>query len=484
MPPPIATLHPNGTTILTLRSNTVLVCRLDKPINSKTARIGDRIEAWVVESVTDNRGTLLVPRNSKVIGRVEQVHRARNNRPAMVEVGFDTLQRCRVETRGGSTRDQCDPRTADIVQMSGVLVPLTEENCKAINEDGTLEGRRGGAKRTFAFVASGAGGGAIVGGLITGAALGAGVGAGIGAGVGALISLVSNGKDVKIAAGTKFGVELTRPLPLTSQIQRTSFERPPIKRPPSSNTLISGNPPSGGPGPSANDRLVPVREIYARQLDKNEIEIRAIGVVPNPTWDLYLETVGVINGVLNLNLRAYPTQSWAARQPGKVSRETTLNTPDVYHRIKRVVVHGADATRSQAYIHPLGSNGIGVAQPPPPPADQTVQVGKRLAQKLATLAQQYESDGSALTRLRSSIGNRRILVDALNRAAEAAQPLREPLAPEAKRVALSKLLFRVEAVNRVIPEVTDFNSGYRASWQAIQNDIDIITQNTPGVVRP
>jgi hypothetical protein len=485
----------DGSARVVLQPGVVLVCRLDQSINSKTAKLGDRIEAWVVEPITDRRGALLIPRNSKVIGRIERVHPPRSNRPAMLEVGFDTLQRCRIETRGGQTRDGCNTGTADIVQLTGELAPLTKEDCKRINEDGSWEGRNGGAKRTFAFVAGGAGGGAIIGGLLTGAAFGAGVGAGIGAGVGALVSVIGAGKNFKIPAGTKFGVRLTRPLPLLSFGQRLPFELPPPPRrrlPPIRRTYsgTSNYLPSSIPVSTPNfARLIPVRGVEIRQ-EPSEIKIQATGVAPNDTWDIFLKSTGVRNGVLYLNILAYPTQSWTAGQRTWVRKTTQLSWPDDYHRITRVVVRGDQNTQSQAYVHPPGSGGYASGTPTDPGAGGGVTdpTGQRIANQLTSLAADYERDqgvtGETLERLRIGNASRANLVEALNLAAEAARAFRNPLTLDSKRIAVSKLLYRAEGVNRAISGVPSFPNGYRQRWQSIQRDIDYLAETSPGAIRP
>jgi hypothetical protein len=484
----------DGSARSALQPGTTLVCRLDKPIDSKTAKLGDRIEAWVVEPITDRRGALLVPRNSKIIGRIERVHPPRSNRPAMIEVGFDTLQRCRIETRGGQTRDGCNTGIADIIQLSGQLAPLTEEDCKTINEDGSWEGRGTSGKRTFAFVAGGAGGGAIIGGLLTGAVFGGGVGAGIGAGVGAVVSLIGAGKNIKIPEGTKFGVRLTRPLPLQSLKQRTPFEIPPKKKPVrtsypnygTSQLISNSGPPSGAMLNFA--RLVPVRGIEVKQ-EPNEIKIQATGVAPNGTWDIFLKSKGVQNGVLYLEMMGYPTQSWTSGQRTWVQKTTQLSWPDNYHRVTRVVVRGDQKTQSQAYVHPPGSGGFGSTAPNDPgPGTINDPTGQRVASLLTSLARDYERDqgasAEALQRLRIGNSSRANLVESLNLAAEAASTLRNPLTADSKRIAVSKLLYRVEGVNRAISNVPSFPNGYRQRWQAVQKDIDYLAETSPGAIRP
>lgn len=475
--PPVL-LRESGATA-TLQPPTILVCRLDKEINSKTAQMGDRVEARVVEPISDRRGALIVPRNSKVIGRINRVYRASASRPALIEVGFASLQRCRGTARGGRTSDGCNARNADIVPLTGVLTPLTKENCKAINSDGSLEARGPSANRDFAFVAGGAGGGAIVGGLVTGALLGAGVGAGIGAGVGAAATLFGRGKHVKVAANTKFGVELTRPLLLRSPNRSASLGsralnrpvNPPVNRPPSSQ-------------PNWGSHLIPVREIKLTQEQNGEIRILANGIAPNNTWDVYLENTGVQNGVLYLNLMGYPTQNWAANQAAPVRKQTQFSWSDAYHQVKRVVVRGENNSRSQAYVHPPGSGAPGdISQAgPEPAADPT---GQRITRQLDALARDYERDlDGGLRALRGTSSSQTQLLSALKRAAEAARVFRAPLTPENKRSAASKLSFRADAVNQAIAAVPGFPSGYRQRWQTIQADVDYLAENTTGVIRP
>lgn len=215
-----------------LKEGSILVCRLKKPLSSRTAKIGDTIEAWVTTPITDSAGVLYVPRNSTVSGRVERVQRARFRRSAIIEVGFDSLQRCIVPNNYMGRTKERSGCYKDVVQLAGVLIPLTEENCRDFDQERFVQNSRARGKRGFAFIGGGAGGGAVIGAITTGALLGGAVGAGIGAGVGTLASLINKGREAELAAGLKFGVELTHPLPLRSPWQElTQPKTRPTPRP-------------------------------------------------------------------------------------------------------------------------------------------------------------------------------------------------------------------------------------------------------------
>ncbi len=452
----------------TLLPPTILVCRLEREINSKTAKAGDPIEARVVEPINDQRGAVIVPRDSKVLGRINRVFPASAKRPAMIDVSFTALQRCRVETINGLARGDCNFGQPDTVKLTSVLAPLTKEDCKTLNQDGLLEGGHSSSKRSLVFVGGGAGSGGIVGGLVTGALLGAGVGAGIGAGVGAVASLLGKSKHVKIAANKKFGLELTSPLTLRSTK-------------PTKSTAAKAGPKNGSTPPATNwgARLITVREARVKQEENGELRILATGIAPNNTWDIYLENKGVQNGVLYLNLMGYPTQNWAANQTAPVRKQIQLTWPDAYHQIRRVIVRGEKNSQSQAYIYPPGSGVPGDINQERP--EQAIDpTGARISKQLDALVRDYEQDlNGRLRSLRGTSSSQAQLLNALKRAAESARVFRAPLTPAAKRTAASRLSIRAEAVSQAIAAVPGLSYDYRQRWQAIQSDIDDL-ENTAG----
>jgi hypothetical protein len=215
-----------------LEPGSIIVARLREPLTSKKAKVGQRVVAFVSTAIADEKGVLLVPRNSRIIGQIDRVYRARSNQPALLEIGFNTLQRCSFlnahpSVMANGANDEACSNNSEFLQLSGMMVPLTEENCKHFNDDGLLVGKKPGAKNTLKFVGAGAAGGALLGGLAVATLTGTGIGAGVGAGIGLVLALTSKGKDVSIEPGALFGIELTSPLPLRAQDQALTYPKPP-----------------------------------------------------------------------------------------------------------------------------------------------------------------------------------------------------------------------------------------------------------------
>src|SRR6185436_6387598 len=129
-----------------LPDGTLLICRIETRLDSKTAQTADRFKARVIVPVTDARGRALVPAGSLVEGHVESAQRAqRRRRSGIIEVGFDRL----ITPDGQSYR------------LSGLLAPATVEDRKRFDEEGNIRAKGGNTKQTVAFIGGGAGAGAL-----------------------------------------------------------------------------------------------------------------------------------------------------------------------------------------------------------------------------------------------------------------------------------------------------------------------------------
>jgi hypothetical protein len=182
-------------TYYTVPADTIIRVRLNEPLNSRTARVGDRFSANVVEPVYAGGGTEVIPVGSKVWGQVTIVNRAQKRKPGNITVAFN-----QVELPNG--------RTAAI---NGSLTTLQADNVNADNE-GTVKGGSN-TKRDAVFIGGGAATGAIIG-AIAGGGKGAAIGAILGGGLGTGARVLENEKEAEVKSGTEFGVILNRSVSL------------------------------------------------------------------------------------------------------------------------------------------------------------------------------------------------------------------------------------------------------------------------------
>jgi len=165
----------------TVAANTVMRLRINDPLTSKKANVGDQFHSTVVDPVYA-KGFQVIPPGSIVIGHITHVVRAkRKSNAGSLNVTFTSVQ-----LPNGRT-----------YSLNGSLA----ESASADNE-GEVKGKSS-KKRNAAFIA----GGAVVGGLVNGAA-GLGVGAGIGVGA----ALLGKGKEAEVKSGTEFNMILNRSL--------------------------------------------------------------------------------------------------------------------------------------------------------------------------------------------------------------------------------------------------------------------------------
>lgn len=165
----------------TLAANTVMRLRLNDPLTSKKAQVGDQFRSTVVDPVYA-KGFQVIPAGSIVIGHVTHVQRAkRKSNGGSLNVTFTSVQL---------------PNHKKYA-LSGSLA-----TSDSADNEGEVKGKSS-KKRNAAFIA----GGAVVGGLINGAA-----GLGIGAGVGVGAALLGKGKEAEVKPGTEFNMITNRNL--------------------------------------------------------------------------------------------------------------------------------------------------------------------------------------------------------------------------------------------------------------------------------
>ena len=179
----------------TVPANTVIRARLNEPLNSGEARIGDRFTANVVEPVYGGNGVEVVPVGSRVGGRVTQVKRAGKRSPGNITVAFDSIRL---------------PNGRNAV-INGSLTTMQADDVNADNE-GTVKGTSN-RKRDAVFIGGGVGAGAIIGG-IAGGGKGAAIGAILGGALGTGARVLEKEKEAEVKSGTEFGVILNRSVTL------------------------------------------------------------------------------------------------------------------------------------------------------------------------------------------------------------------------------------------------------------------------------
>lgn len=175
----------------TVPADTVIRARIDTELNSRTARVGDRFSATVVEPVYGESGTTVVPTGSKVWGRISSVTRAGRRTPGNIAVSFNQIE--------------LPNRTRHTV--NGSLTSLQADDVNSDNE-GTVSGR-GNRKRDAVFIGGGAATGALIG-AIAGGGKGAAIGAILGGGLGTGARVYEREQEAEVKSGTEFGVILNR----------------------------------------------------------------------------------------------------------------------------------------------------------------------------------------------------------------------------------------------------------------------------------
>jgi hypothetical protein len=172
-------------------AGTTIRSRMDRTINSKTARVGDTFTATITEPVYSAGGVVVVPVGSTLLGRVDLVTPAANKgRPGQIDVRFVQLR-----LPNGSKR----PINASLTELTGGT---------NVDNEGTATGKKM-KNRKVIFIGGGGAGGAVIGGAI-GGGKGALIGALLGAGGGFLGDRMTKGAEAEVKSGTEFGVYLNQ----------------------------------------------------------------------------------------------------------------------------------------------------------------------------------------------------------------------------------------------------------------------------------
>ena len=177
---------------------TVIELRMDTGLNSATSRVNDSFKASVARSVSID-GTIAVPENGSVTGRVTAVQPAQSNsRSGMIGVEFNQLS--------------INGRTYAI---DGMLTSLRAgERKQIIEQEGQVSGKSS-TSRTILFIGGGAGVGAAIG-AIAGGGKGAGIGALTGGGLGVLGALLAHGSEAEVPIGAEVPMQLVRAINVTA----------------------------------------------------------------------------------------------------------------------------------------------------------------------------------------------------------------------------------------------------------------------------
>ena len=514
-----------GTT--TLPDGTVLVCRMETSLSSKTARPSDRFTARVLVPVNDARGRILVPGNSLVEGHVVAAQRAQSRRRSgIIEVTFDQL------TLPDGQR----------YKLLGNLAPASNEDRKRFDDEGNIRAQGGNAKRTVAFIGGGAGAGALVGAVTAGALLGAGVGAGIGV----FAALLAKGKEAIVEPGAKIGVELSQPLALRTSAGTTTSggsglipyrPRPdvantptanyPPYNPPSTNRppFVQPTPPSYGPNPRPRPGATPtprpgtttggtlpqsrptprpapvvirpdagdaggslqsvnVSTVLAERSADGTLRISITGQAPSSGWRLTPE-YAIEGSALNIKLRGAPPQGLSNQV---ISYPTTVVTlKDPLREIQRVTVRGGTTARTTT---PITRGGGGNTSGSNSSGEVVSTAGQRIADKQEALVEDFARWMRALRNpdgvytfenTRDGGTPEAQLLHAWDRLAESARVFRGALTPEVKRKAVRELVNAQTQANRFLPHVR-IAAEFTQRWQGIQTEISQLAQATPGAM--
>lgn len=490
----------------TLPDGTLLICRMETRLDSKTARPSDRFSARVLVPFTDARGRTLVPGNSLVEGHIVSAQRAQSRRRSgIIEVSFDQL------TLPDGQR----------YKLLGNLAPVSAEDRKRFDDEGNIRAK-GSTKRTVAFIGGGAGAGALVGAVTAGALLGAGVGAGIGV----FAALLAKGKEAVVEPGAKIGVELTQPvtlrigtnssatnggsssglLPYRPQIDYSNtptYTNPPAAPPrlrpgatptPRPSVTTGGTTPQYRPttntptvvskpepvGDLGNLQSVNVSTVLAERSADGTLRISITGQAPSSGWKLAPE-YAIEGSALNIKLRGAPPQGLSSQV---ISYPTTVVTlKDPLREIQRVTVKGGTTARTTT---PISRGGGGGTSGGSNSGEVVSTAGQRISDKQDALVEDFARYMRALrnpngvyTFENSQDGGtpEAQLLHAWDRLAESARVFRGALTPEVKRRAVRELVNAQTQADRLLPYVR-ITADFAQRWQMIKGEIAALAKAT------
>jgi len=190
-------------------SGLIVPLQMNTPLSSRTAHVGDRWSATVSQDVYD-RGALVIPRGSTVEGIVTTADDAdRFNESGKIGIDFRTITL---------------PNGEQIDNIDAMLTSLDPSLRNQIDDENRIRGNSSTFKRNIYFIGGGTGAGALIG-AIAGGGSGAGIGAGVGAATGLILGALNKGRDVEIAAGTEFGMQVLSPLSVRGFESNTAQNR-------------------------------------------------------------------------------------------------------------------------------------------------------------------------------------------------------------------------------------------------------------------
>ena len=177
---------------------TVVKVRLMENLNSRDARVGDRVR---VELSPEDRSGL--PEGTVFVGRVTEVRRASGSTPGVIDLRFGAIE-----------------RNAGWQPVSARLYSLDDRDVRE-DASGRLIGRQRPKQDQTKIIGYGAAGGAVLGYLLKNKTESALTGALLGAAAGYIYSEQQKKKgspDVDLKAGSEFGIYLNRPVSLRSSL--------------------------------------------------------------------------------------------------------------------------------------------------------------------------------------------------------------------------------------------------------------------------
>jgi hypothetical protein len=196
-----------------LPRKTDIFISLQKGINSKTARSGDKFSA-VIEVPVTHQDEIVIPVGSYIIGHVVTAESAGYIRgKGQLQLGFDT-----VILPKGTTR-----------QIKAVVQSAENYVVDDASETGKMQGSGEQSEEVLVGVAKGGVTGLItgatVGAFTKGIAQGAAVGGAIGAAGGALLALLDKGEEVELPKGSSLTIQLQDAVQFTKPEPRTRGTR-------------------------------------------------------------------------------------------------------------------------------------------------------------------------------------------------------------------------------------------------------------------
>lgn len=321
---------PAGTRLLP--RGLVIVVRLETQLDSGKSRPSDRFYARIEETVVDERGAMILPKNLLLLGHVTEVSPAQmRRRSGLIEIAFDKL----VMADGRELPIRGNLTSADAEERKNLR----------LDEEGVIEGGSQ-MKRNTVFIGGGATAGAVVGAIAGGAALGAGVGAA----AGLIAVLLAKGKEAVVEPGTLVGLELTEALDLTQR----GIAPPPVIPSPSPNSTNKGSGTTSTPNYNPQEPTTPQVPIYepqplklsfvqAERVSGGSILVVATVETPSSGWRVKSEQQ-VKGDLLEIWVKGTPPEGRASHI---VSHPTvTASTPDPRGVIRRVLVHGLGIDKS------------------------------------------------------------------------------------------------------------------------------------------